>query len=221
MLAGTVTFAQNQEQKEMVVHCNDGSTMRINLSEIDFIDYEDAETEYRKSVDLGLSVRWAECNVGANAPEDFGDYFAWGETLSKKSYTEATYKPSDASGFLNIGKNITATQYDAARTQWGGKWRMPTICEIDELTSRCTWTWTTFNGVNGYSIVGPSGNSIFLPAAGQYRDSKVVDSGTHGYYWSSTLSYDYPTAAFNLNFAGYSANWSANRSYGFCIRPVK
>ena len=133
-------------------------------------------------VDLGLSVKWATCNVGATSPEEYGQYFAWGETSPKDEYTEdncSTYgkEMSDIAG---------NAQYDAATANWGGDWRMPTYDELNELINNCTWTWTTQNGVNGYNVEGPNGNSIFLPAAGYRIGSSLNSAGNYGYYWSST-----------------------------------
>ena len=127
-------------------------------------------------VDLGLpsGLKWATCNVGAEKPEDFGDYFAWGETTPKKQYDWRTYKYckgtdrtltkySDCNnGFID--KTVLDSESDAATVNWGGLWRMPTDVELTELREQCTWTWTIQNGVNGYNVTGPNGNSIFLPA---------------------------------------------------------
>lgn len=126
------------------------------------------------AVDLGLSVKWATCNVGAEKPEDLGDYYAWGETEKKTEYTEDTYKHAedkdgdgdfydDLNNWEDIGSNISGTPYDVARAKWGGKWRMPTVEEAEELLGKCSWEWTTVNGTNGYTVTGPNGNSIFLP----------------------------------------------------------
>ncbi len=137
-------------------------------------------------VDLGLSVKWATCNVGANKPEDYGDYFAWGETSPKAEYTTKNCikygeRMSDISG---------NAQYDAATANWGGSWRLPTKADLEELNNKCTWKWTTQNGVNGYKVTGPNGNSIFLPAAGYRLGSSLCGDGDRGYYWSSTTPYD-------------------------------
>ena len=167
-------------------------------------------------VDLGLSVKWASCNVGASSPEDYGDYFAWGEIETKSTYASSnsvTYSVSinDFSG--NAG-------YDAATANWGGSWRMPTYTEIDELLDKCTWTWTTLNDVNGYEVTGTNGNSIFLPAAGYCKNSSLNAVGSYGYYWSST-----PSSGTNLAYCLYinSANagiFSNSRYAGQSIRPV-
>ena len=135
-------------------------------------DGSDGKHEGHGYVDLGLSVKWATCNVGATSPEDYGDYFAWGETETKSEYTEensATYGLSisqlESQGYIDGAGNLNP-QYDAAAANWGGDWRMPTVAEMWELINNCTWTWTTQNGVSGYNVEGPNGNSIFLPAAG-------------------------------------------------------
>ncbi len=121
-------------------------------------------------VDLGLSVKWATCNVGANKPEDYGDYFAWGETTIKSDYsciTNITYNHTTSHlqslGIIDANGNLTSSR-DVATANWGGTWRMPTETECEELLDNCTWKWTTQNGVKGYKVIGTNGNSIFLPA---------------------------------------------------------
>ena len=115
-------------------------------------------------VDLGLpsGTKWATCNVGATAPHEYGNYYAWGETTTKSTYSSENSRTHGVS-MNDISGNPT---YDAARANWGGTWRMPTEAEMEELKDNCTWTWTTQNGVNGCTITGPNGNSLFLPAAG-------------------------------------------------------
>ncbi|MCD8304571.1 MAG: protein kinase [Prevotellaceae bacterium] len=133
-------------------------------------------------VDLGLSVKWATCNVGASSPEGYGNYYAWGETSTKSSYTEdnsATYEKS-------IGEISGNASYDAARANWGSSWRLPTASEIDELINKCQRTWTTMGGHAGYKVTGPNGNSIFLPAAGWRYGTSLYYAGEYGYYWSAT-----------------------------------
>lgn len=115
-------------------------------------------------VDLGLSVKWATCNVGASSPEEYGNYYAWGETTTKSSYTEDNSKTDGVSMSSSIAGDAS---YDAARANWGGTWRLPTASESQELIDNCTWTWTTQGGKNGYKVTSEkNGNSIFLPAAG-------------------------------------------------------
>lgn len=212
--------AQAQLTKQLVVYRHGQLPVRISVSNIDYMTFEMPTDDPYEAVDLGLSVQWAAYNVGAEAPEQYGYYFAWGETQTKETYTEDNYLYKKNGSFEKIADNIAATDYDAAHKVWGYEWRMPTIDEVDELATRCTWTWTALNGISGYRIVGPSGNSIFLPAAGQIRQ-EPLNVGATGYYWTATRSTEYSTSAFTLNFTGYDGRWSANRSFGFPIRAVK
>lgn len=201
-------------QKQVIIHRVGQPALRVDVAEVDSITFGDATDIPAEPVDLGLSVRWASYNLGATSPSGYGNYYAWGETEPKETYTEENYT-------ANVTMpSIAGTLYDAASVLWGAEWSMPTQEQIKELTTQCQWTWTAQDGVNGYRVRGPSGNSIFLPAAGQHR-ADAMNVGSTGYYWSATASKDYATAAYNLNFAGYTGEWSANRSYGFTIRAVR
>ncbi len=180
-------------------------------------------------VDLGLpsGLLWATCNVGANAPEEYGNYYAWGETTTKTDYsssTSATYGLSisqlQTQGYIDGEGNLTA-QYDAAAANWGGDWRMPTYNELNELRTQCTWTWTTQNGVNGYKVTSKTnGNSIFLPAAG-YRHGSSLYGASFGYYWSSTPYGSGSINAYSLYFNGDGHVMdNSNRHHGRSVRPV-
>ncbi|MGM9745646.1 MAG: hypothetical protein ACI30H_01600 [Paludibacteraceae bacterium] len=154
------------------------------------------------AVDLGLSVKWADINVGAYAPEEYGDYFAWGETTAKSTYNWSTYTLCDGDkttltkycydsaygkdGFTD-SKTVLDPEDDAAAVNWGGQWRMPTDAEWQELMGKCTWTWTTRNGINGYEVKATNENSIFLPATGYCDVDVLKDLGEYGSYWSSSL----------------------------------
>ena len=169
-------------------------------------------------VDLGLpsGLKWATCNVGANSPEKYGNYYAWGEIMTKEEYTQ--------SNSLTEGKQMDDisgnAQYDAATANWGGDWRMPTKAEIQELIDKCTWTWTTQNGVNGYKVTGPSGASIFLPAAG-YFSGTTFNSGSYSYYWSSTPSSNTNNAYYLVFKSGSRSTSDSSRYFGYTVRPVK
>ena len=179
---------------------------------------EDISTDQK--VDLGLSVYWAGWNVGASSPEGSGDYYAWGETTTKSNYTRDSYQYRNGS-YINIGSNISGTHYDVARAKWGGSWRLPTNAEMQELVDRCTWTWITYKGIDGYKVTGPNGNSIFLPAAGYRYGTGINDRGSYGYYWSGTLFKGESYVAYGLYF--YSIDRyvrNRNRENGHTVRPV-
>ncbi len=187
-----------------------------------------------EAIDLGLSVKWASYNVGANSPEEYGGYFAWGETEVKSNYTPLTYKYYlgdlngdgyyyDSNEYQNIGSNISGTSYDVAHVKWGGSWRMPTLDEIKELISNCSWEWTSVNGVSGQKVTGPNGNSIFLPAAGNRNGTEVYGRGSYGYYWSGTLYESFSRYAYGLYFGSGGWDWSdyyGRRYDGRTVRPV-
>ena len=181
------------------------------------------EAAQYKKVDLGLSVCWAEHNVGASSPEEYGDYFAWGETEPKSEYTDETYKFYDKNkkAYIDIGKDISGTKYDGARAQWGGNWRMPRLEEIKELINKCSWHWTELKGIKGYKVTGPNGNSLFLPAAGGRFGTEVGYRGSYGYYWSGTLYENYSYYAYYLDFnSGHHYRNDYYRNLGRTVRPV-
>ena len=186
---------------------------------------QDAGITSGQMVDLGLSVKWAGWNVGASRPEEFGGYYAWGELYEKSDYNWDTYQYWDEKNgeCIFIGNNISNTQYDVVRVQWGGNWRMPTWAECQELLDKCTWTWIAYNGVLGQKVTGPNGNSIFLPAAGCYRDLSVLNRGKYGTYWFGTLYEDdgLNSNAYYLSFNYSYLDWHyCARSCGLSIRPV-
>ena len=178
-------------------------------------------------VDLGLpsGLKWATCNVGANSPEEYGYYFAWGEVEPKITYNGDTYKYYDGSNLTkytgNDSRTVLDPEDDAATANWGGEWRMPTKAEQDELLNSCTWDWTTQNGVNGYEVTGPNGNSIFLPVAGCMNEGTLGNAGSNGYYWSSSLLSGNPYGAYLMGFNSGFVGWDYySRHYGQSVRPV-
>ena len=192
------------------------------------IDYE--------YVDLGLpsGTLWATMNVGADAPEDYGYYFLWGETAPKSAYDWETYKWCDGSWSAltkyntmgSYGKVDNKTELDpaddAARVNWGPLWRMPTSDQLVELMEKCTWEWTLSNGVNGQLITGPNGNSLFLPAAGLRSASSLYEAGESGYYWSRTLDTTDPSGACILYFDSVFMDLgTGSRGSGQCVRAVR
>lgn len=192
-------------------------------------------------VDLGLSVKWATCNVGASTPEAYGKYFAWGESSPKSEYFWINYKFRKSG---NVPTNLILSKYntksskgvvdnktlldpedDAASVRWGDGWRMPTIHEWRELRTECTWTWTTMGGTKGYKVTSKTKNSsIFLPAAGEMyygaNGSSLEDEGSCGYYWSSSLA-NGPCYAWGLFFeSDYNNIYDDERCFGLSVRPV-
>ena len=190
-----------------------------------------------EAVDLGLpsGLKWASCNVGADSPEDYGDYFAWGETEPKTDYSWSMYKFEMGTDWQGpFSKYVTDSLYgtpdnktvldsadDAASVNWGGSWRMATYDEWNELMTKCTWTWTTLNGKNGRLVTGPNGNSIFLPAAGFRGDTYLCSAGSLGNYWSSSLSTGGPYGAYDVDFGSDNVFWDGYYRYiGRSVRPI-
>ncbi|MCQ2110956.1 MAG: hypothetical protein MJY79_05630 [Bacteroidaceae bacterium] len=190
-------------------------------------------------VDLGLSVKWATFNVGATKPEEYGNYFAWGETEPKSDYSWSTYKYCNGSyntltkycsehsfgynGFTD-NKTVLDLEDDAAHVNWGGDWRMPTEEEQDELSENCTWIWTTLNGVNGFKVqskkLGYTDKWIFLPAAGTCFGDYLDEVGSWGDYYSSSVLD--PSVAYYLYFNSAGVHWGSYSSHcnGRSVRPV-
>ncbi len=186
-------------------------------------------------VDLGLpsGTLWATCNVGATSLEDYGDYFAWGETRPKSTYNWSTYKYCKGSS-TTLTKYCTDTKYgvadgkitlepedDAATANWGGRWRMPTSIEQDELLNECALTRSLVNGVTLHCLTGPNGNYLYLPAAGYRHNSDCSYSGNTGFFWANDIN------NYSLNnymyywFNSEQLDWgNLYRSYGFSVRPV-
>ena len=193
-------------------------------------------------VDLGLpsGLLWATCNVGADSPEEYGDYFAWGETQPKEYYDWSTYQYANGTSWqdLQLTKYCTNADYgyngftdnlttllpedDAATANWGSGWRMPTKEEWQELYNNTTHTWTTQNGMNGRLFTAMNGNSLFLPAAGYRYENDFYNSFRLGYYWSSSLDTGYPDSAryFYFDSGNYGMGYYGYRYDGVTVRPV-
>ena len=190
-------------------------------------------------VDLGLpsGLLWATCNIGANTPEDYGDYFAWGETQPKGTYNWTTYQYCNGSnntftkycsnsscGYNGFTDNLTTLlpEDDAVTANWGGGWRMPTKEEWGELINNTTVTWTMQNGVSGRLFTASNGNSLFLPAAGYRYNNSLYSDGGDGDYWSSTLDTDGPSRAWSFDFySDYYGMGYSGRYYGRSVRAVR
>ncbi len=207
---------------------------KLNSHVISLLKSEERGHAY---VDLGLSVKWATCNVGAETPEQLGYYYAWGEVQNKTEYTWGRYRYCEGS-YLTLTKYCDVSGYgqkddrtvlgiadDVAAINWKGGWRMPTIDEFQELMDSCIWTWTTMNSVNGCLIKGKktgySECSIFLPAAGYRTEAGLRNAYEVGAYWSSQLGENGPNYAYGIYISSQSkGQFTDFRSYGLSIRPV-
>ncbi len=185
-------------------------------------------------LDLPSGLLWGTCNVGAETPEDYGDYFAWGETQPKDIYDWSTYQYCNGNyntltkycnkssyGYNGFTDNLTTLlpEDDAATANWGSGWRIPTEAEWQELLDNTTVTWTTQNGVNGCLFTASNGNSLFLPAAGTRWEGELYNAGLYCHYWSSSLGTDEPN--FARLYSGDSDVGYGGRSNGFSVRPVR
>lgn len=226
----------------LLLFCGTASAQNISTASVTLTNAEEkAQNDMGGHVyvdlDLPSGLLWATMNVGASSPEDYGDYFAWGETTAKSKYSWNTYKWCNGSVKTLIKyntdskcgtvdkKTVLDLSDDAARANWGGCWRMATTKEWKELknTDNCTWTWTSKGGHNGYKVTSKrNGNSLFLPAAGCYWNSELCDADDLGYYWSSSLNVGYPLNAWReLFYSDEMTDWfGSNRDLGFSVRPV-
>lgn len=196
-------------------------------SDVKSFTTKELEIPRSDAVDLGLpsGLKWAAFNVGASSPEEYGDYFAWGETKPKSSYDEdnsTTYglphSDLESSGIVDSDGNLTAS-YDAATVNWGSSWRMPTEDEMRELLRNCSKESIGYRGVMGFLFTGPNGNSIFLPCYYYYRPN---DDGTKTNYWSASLkeNSDIYSGIFGLTSRRNIVIGNGSRYYGYLIRPV-
>ena len=196
-----------------LVACSDDDDDEYSLADEYATEYVDGHG----AVDLGLSVMWASCNVGASSPYAYGKYYAWGEVKTKSSYdidNSTTYG-------VSVDDISSYSSNDVATANWGDAWRMPTEAECEELINDCTWEWTTVSGKNGYLVTGPSGSSIFLPAAGWYAGESLNGAGSYGSYWSSTPDDSDTQYSGSLDFADGNYDMAnVYRYYGETIRPV-
>lgn len=225
--------AKGTSQDFMIVKTTNGDKTEIPVNNVKSIIID--KYNGHEYVDLGLpsGLKWATMNVGADTPEDYGWYFAWGETSPKTIYDWSTYTLCKGTS-TTLTKYCTSSSYgtadnkttlepadDAAYKNWGGTWRMPTKAEQDELREKCTWTWTTQGNVKGYKVTGPNGNSIFLPAAGYRNGSSLGSADSYGDYWSSSLDTSDSGGACYLYFNSSGVySYYCGRCYDLSVRAV-
>ena len=204
------------------VHFKNGQKIQFSSANVEYVDFSEKAPDPTVSagavVDLGLSVYWCSCNVGAEAPEEYGDYFAWGETKPKNEYTQNNYSyyNSNTATYTNIGDDISGTEYDAATMNLGSDWRMPTMDEFQELLDKCTWEWAQINGMNGYKVTAENGNSIFIPAAGFQIQGYNQMTGSQLYYWTSNQGNENGFAYASIEYPGNDSGpyiWDPLKAY--------
>lgn len=216
-----VVNKNEQGSRKLAIQVSSECLSSSNLS-IDV--YQESNKGY---VDLGLpsGIKWAPCNIGANSPEDYGDYFAWGETEPKEFYDWTNYKHGTFENItkynLEDGKIVFDPEDDAAATNWEDGWRIPTQDEFNELLNNCSWTWISLNGINGCNFVGPNGNTIFFPAAGSvYLGSDIDGVGVSGHYITSSFTMPEYFLHFECDKSGMGIWDLTSRCMGCSIRPV-
>ena len=243
-LNGTATFNSDLSGTLNLVLKN-GKVKNNGGTEFTFLIKYNGQIDSKQFVDLGLpsGTKWAKCNVGADKPEAYGKYFAWGETEDKSDH-----KPYDWSNYKWANKsNIRITKYctnpdhgskgftdgrteleasDDAATRYDKMSSTPTQAQMEELMDKCTWTWKAWNGVYGYEVKGPNYNRIFLPAAGYYRERKLENEGIRCYYWTKTLDTNASMLAVTLFCIKYTDSedksiFSDNRCLGLSVRGVR
>ncbi len=220
-----VTLTATANEDYVFIGWNDGNPYnprtflaKEDITLIALFEDSDIGVDTYRYVDLNLpsGTLWATCNVGATNPEDYGDYFAWGETTTKSNYSSSNYT------YFGHHPTTLPQTNDAANANWGGTWRMPTKAELYELRTECTWKWTSLNGVNGYRVIGKNGNFIFLPAAGWHGEERIFDTGYCGYYLSSSI-YDaepsFDASSLFFNSTEHNGN-HRRRASGLSVRPV-
>lgn len=189
----------------------------------------------KKPIDLGLSVKWASCNIGASNKKWAGSYCAWGEKGIKWDFSPSNYEHRisgeyTTTKYKDLGDSICGTEYDVAHEDWGDGWRLPTKDEFQELVDKCKWKWVSKGESNGYEVLGPNGNKIFLPCTGEKGprgSSKLIYADREGCYMSGDhyKGQDYEdtldSCAYCLIFGKEKHEvWYNSRWAGIAVRPV-
>lgn len=230
-------YSYGQKKYEMVVKTTDGKELTIKAEDLVRTYFRKIEEEppanaglcpdnhHPHMIDLGLpsGTKWACCNVGASVPEEFGLYLSWGESASKEDYSDKKYLHKNGNEYIDIGANITKTQYDAAYVLWGDSWQMPTVDQFNELLEFTQYSWVERNGVYGGLFTSSNGKSVFLPAAGGIWKKEVLGDNLEGYYWTSEIGKSYDYTAWFLSFDFDRAKMfhiEGHRFVGRSVRPV-
>ena len=201
----------------LLLSCYDGDECIFTIEDLKQFNNNPSscpDDNHPHAIDLGLpsGTKWACCNVGADKPEAYGGYYAWGETEEKSTYDWSTYIHCDGSAGTchDLGSDIAGTQYDVAHVKWGGSWMIPSLDQITELVNNCTYTWISINGVRGEYFTSPSGGSLFLPAAGIRLNDDLHDASWAGSYLSSTQNPTFSDVAYRLNFSLLFMYWGTS-----------
>lgn len=214
---GANTVLTNEKENVLALSYERDSSMVIGFTPfhniVEKVDGHDC-------VDLGLNMRWATCNIGAETPESYGEYYAWGETQVKDSYEKENYNFYQLANnsFENIGDSICGTKYDVAMNKWGKSWSIPSSAQLKELTAKCKFVWTTIDGIKGCRIFGESGNYIFLPCSG-YKDTLLRGDNVRGYYMSANTYNESKIQYLNTSSNKNAVN-NIYRYVGVNVRPV-
>ena len=234
--AGTYTRFVITDSNDDICTIKSSSGVTIEANKIQPLSFSSKLYFRVVFTDLGLSVKWADCNVGSTISSDYGDYFAWAETEPKNTYSWSNYKYCNGTNNTRTkyctnssygtvdGKTTLDLEDDAAHVNWGGSWRMPTWAELQELMNNCNWSWGSVGGVAGYiatsKVAGYTKNSIFFPAAGTIDGSELKNTGGYGYYMSSSLKSDPWSSGLGIyNGSRYQCN--VHGAGGFTVRAVR
>lgn len=216
-------FAQSINAQNVRVFLKDGTSQTFQSVDVDSVVFDADNRFYPTAVDLGLSVKWATCNLGAEQSQEIGNYYSWGETEPKEQYSKTTYFDPEYKYYAENNDTCFSgkPEYDVAKKAWGNEWRVPTDTELKELVDKCKWKAIRHKGCNGYRITGPNGNQIFLPASGEMIGKSCYSAQECGYYWSASQSKAYDEPAYQMYFSTSSREITINYKYlGFNIRPV-
>lgn len=210
------------DDEMLIVHFTNGDTLRYKIDLIDSITFRRPSQviERLEAVDLGLSVKWANMNVGAINTKDIGEYFAWGELERKKFYIKNTYKYYKNGDYQSIGTDISGTEYDVAHTTLGGNWRMPTVKEAEELCSKCKFSSIVYNGKLFTKVTGPNGASIILPVTGLKFSGFLGGDTFWSLTWTSAVDPDDPNESIVLGAYNEGIKTKKTRSLGLPVRAV-